>query len=135
MLDNVKTLSYLSDICVCSICMEKILLVDASKLLIMVTTSKGLGCGRRDFTFYFTPFFAAWCFNLWIYHFNNTVLRFTFKKKRSSKESVRSPRDWETCCSIKYSDQNRHHLKKWHLSQDLQSVRGLIMQISQGRVF
>lgn len=34
------------------------------------------------------------------------------KKKRSSKESVRSARDWETCCSIKYSDQNRHHLKK-----------------------
>ena len=39
--------------------MQKILLVDAMKLLIMVTTSKGLGCGGRDLTFYFTPFFAA----------------------------------------------------------------------------
>ena len=34
------------------------------------------------------------------------------KKKEESKESVRSARDWETCCNIKYSDQNRHHLKK-----------------------
>lgn len=34
------------------------------------------------------------------------------KKEEESKESVRSARDWETCCSMKYSDQNRHHLKK-----------------------
>lgn len=34
------------------------------------------------------------------------------KEEEESKESVRSARDWETCCNIKYSDQNRHHLKK-----------------------
>lgn len=57
MLNNMKTLSYLSDICVCSICMGKRVVQDIADatgpMLIMVTTGKGLGCGKKRLTFYF----------------------------------------------------------------------------------